>query len=74
MATAYRSRNKFDTIDEKRDVFREGEARDWANNLLSKGRKVEIGYYSIHHSSWSWFPYITPCTQEEIPEEFCQLI
>ena len=74
MATAYRSRNKFGTIDEKRDVFREGEARDWANAQLRKGKKVEIGYYSVHHSIWIWFPYKTPNAKGKILGRNCQYI
>ena len=74
MATAYRSRNEFDTIDEHRDIFREGEARAWANNQLKKGKKVEIGYYSVHHSCWFWFPYLTPNAKGRILAKTCQLI
>ncbi len=74
MATSYRSRNEFDTIDEHRDINREGEAREWANNQLKKGIKVEIGYYSVYHSQCFWHPYLTPDTRGKIMTRSCQVI
>lgn len=57
MATAFMAENDYGTKDIKLDTYREGEARQWADKMLSEKHKVWVGRYSVRNAKWNWLPY-----------------